>query len=448
MFYADISSICEALKQVIQDDDQNSVSISFIKKSDEASNQSLDTLHASFMYTQILKDILLTIDFEQVHFDEFITYCRERFVGNATELQNIDKIEMEYLRHSPIWWYTYQCFLYSMVNRALRAMDFEVILKTSFFIRDLHNHIVSLHKQEYDGCRQSEPLTVYRGQGLPLTDFEQMKKTQGGLLAFNNFLSTSRTRNVSLGFARRNINTLDFVGILFIMKIDLSHPPAPFANIRNIAHYEREEEILLSMHSIFRIGPMERIENNDRLWQVDLTLTSDHDPQLQPLTKTILKETDGATGWLRLGKLMIKVAQFDKAQKAFQIMLDRTIDEKEKGQIYHHLGMIKNNQGEYTEALSYYEKGIEIFEKTLPANHPDLATSYNNIGLLYNTRGEYSKALSYYEKALEIRLKTLPANHPDLATSYSRHRQCSITQVGRVFESTFMSHQKALEIRD
>ena len=73
------------------------------------------------------------------------------------------------------------------------------------------------------------------------------------------------------------------------------------------------------------------------------------------------------------------------------------------------------SMGEYLKALSYYEKALEIRQKTLPPNHPDLAISYNNIGSVYDKMGEYSKALSSYEKALEIRQKTLPPNHPDLA---------------------------------
>ena len=78
--YTDITSICEAVKEAAQDCDQNMVSISFVKTTDEISNQNLDQLDQSFMYTQILKEILLTIDFEQNHIDEFLTYCREQFV--------------------------------------------------------------------------------------------------------------------------------------------------------------------------------------------------------------------------------------------------------------------------------------------------------------------------------------------------------------------------------
>ena len=121
--------------------------------------------------------------------------------------------------------------------------------------------------------------------------------------------------------------------------------------------------------------------------------------------------------------------------------------------------------GEYSKALSYYDKAFDIYQKTLPANHPSywlhptttsawcmrtwestrkhcptttkplisrqktlpanhphLATSYNNIGYGVLNMGEYSKALSYYDKALDIRQKTLPTNHPDLATILQQHR--------------------------
>ena len=62
---------------------------------------------------------------------------------------------------------------------------------------------------------------MFRGQGLSETHFDQLQKTQGGLLSFNNFLSTSTERPVSLQFARGTI-TDDLVGVLFIMNIDPS----------------------------------------------------------------------------------------------------------------------------------------------------------------------------------------------------------------------------------
>ncbi|HWY35013.1 MAG TPA: hypothetical protein VNX68_10225, partial [Nitrosopumilaceae archaeon] len=229
--YTDITSICESLKQAAQECDRNSVSLSFVKTTDGASNQNLDQLDSSFMYTQILKEILLTINFEQQHINEFLTYCREQFVGNDAELKNVDKIEKDYRHHQPIWWYTSDCFLYSMVNRALRLMEVDLIIKMGFFVRDLHNHIVALHYEQYGEQKHSDSFTVYRGQGLSQTDFDQLKNTQGGLMSFNNFLSTSLDQAVSRAFAETNKDNPGLIGVLFQITINPSISSSPFANV-------------------------------------------------------------------------------------------------------------------------------------------------------------------------------------------------------------------------
>jgi hypothetical protein len=252
-----------------------------------------------------MKEIILTIDYEQEHFDQFIKYCRKQFVNNAKQLKNVDKIEKEYRQQQPIWWYTYNCFLYSMLNRALRTMEVDLIVKMGFFIRDLHNQITTLHSEQYGEHHHFQSFTVYRGQGLSHIDFDQLKKTQGGLLSFNQFLSTSEIRDVSLNFIQDIIATPGLVGVLFTMKIDPSASATPFANIRNVSYYRKEEETLWSMHSIFRIGQIASIDNNDRLCQVNLTLTSENDPQLHVLTQYKRKETSWDTkGWHRLSQLM------------------------------------------------------------------------------------------------------------------------------------------------
>jgi tetratricopeptide (TPR) repeat protein len=445
--FTDITSICEVLKKAVHKCDQNTISMSFVSTSDGAIGKNLNQLDQSFMYTQILKEILLTIDFEQKHFMEFITYCHEQFKGNPAELKNVDKLEKEYRGHTPIWWYTYHCFLYSMLNCALRTMEVDLIIKLGFFIRDLHEHITRLHSEQYPKDHHSDSFVVYRGQGLSETDFNQLMRTKGGLLSFNNFLSTSISREVSFAFAESNHYDPNLIGVLFQITISSSTACTTFANSLGVSYYEGEREILFSMHSIFRIGQIKQIDGNNRLWQVDLILTSDLDRQLHALTEHIRKETfPHMKGWYRLGQLLMKLGQFDKAQEVYEAMLAQTTDDREEASIYHQLGWIKNNQEEYADAIRFYEKSIEINEKTLPPNHPDLATSYGNIGSVYDNMGEYSKALSFHEKSIEIYEKTLPPNHPHLATSYSN--------IGRVYDNmgeyskAFSFQEKAFEIRE
>jgi tetratricopeptide (TPR) repeat protein len=115
------------------------------------------------------------------------------------------------------------------------------------------------------------------------------------------------------------------------------------------------------MHSVFRIGQMKQIEGNNRLWQVDLFLTSDNDPELSALTESMRKETfPHLKGWKRLGELLVKLGQFSKAQQVCEVSLDQASDEREEASIYHLLGLVKDKQGEYAEAIKFYEKSIKI----------------------------------------------------------------------------------------
>ena len=112
-------------------------------------------------------------------------------------------------------------------------------------------------------------------------------------------------------------------------------------------------------------------------------------------------------------------------------------DEIDKARRYNKIGRVFNNQiGDYDKALEYYFKALEIREKVLDKEHPDIATSYNNIGSVYDDKGDYDKALEYYFKALEIREKVLGKEHPDIATLYNN--------IGFVY-GTKGDYDKALE---
>ncbi|CAF1171859.1 unnamed protein product [Adineta ricciae] len=485
--FNDITQICESLDQAVRRCDQQSISFSFAS-TDETPNRNLDELDQSFMYTQILKEILLTIDFDQTHIHEFLTYCRQQYANNHSMLKNIGKFEREYHSHSPIWWYTSSCFLYSMLNRALRTLEIGTVIKMGFFIRDLHEQINNIYMQQVtDICAQS--FTVYRGQGLSKEEFEKLRQNRGGLMSFNSFLSTSRDQNVSLHFLDNIQTDLNSVKVLFQITIVSSLISTPFASLDNsISCYSSEREVLFSMNTVFRIGNIEQITNTHRLWAVELTLTSDNDPSLHALTGQMREDTSlGLKGWYRLGILLHKLGEFDKAEQLYLLLLGQTANDLENIHTYCELGVIKNAQGDYSQAICFYKKALEMTERTLPvtdpwftnlysniaqvyqkmgqysnaldfyqkillihqrlllSNDPALAKSHNNIGELHYQIGEHSQALLHYEKCLEIQHGTLPANHPALAITYNN--------IGSVYANmgeyskAFSSHEKALQIR-
>ena len=444
--FTDILSICAELAQTTTQYEQDSIPVSFASMNEGTSTANLNQLDQSFMYTQVLKEILLNIKFSKTSIKEFTTYCRGQFANNQKELDYINKFEHEYSKYTPIWWYTNECFLHSMLNRALRIMDIDIIIKMGFFVIDLHHQIEKLHKQQYRDPNKFQPFTVYRGQSLSMADFNQMMNTVGGLISFNNFISSSKKQNIALIFARRALTDPDSMGIVFIMKIDTAIYSTPFALVSGVSFYKAaEQEILFSMHTIFRIGKISQIEpNNNRLWEVELTITNDNDQQLNELTQRLRKDTQGAEGWHCLGQLLLKIGLFDRAKELYNFLLKQTSDKKEKAHIYHQLGWINDKLGNYTEAISFYKKGLAIDEKTLHINHPELATTYDNVGSVYNQLGDYTEALSFHQKALSIYRKTLPPDHSDLAAS--------LNNIGLVYfklneySKSESSHKEALEI--
>ncbi|CAF1166528.1 unnamed protein product [Adineta steineri] len=412
--FTDVTSICEALKQTAHQCEQNAISVTFA-----ASNKKLDQLNPSFMYTQILQEILLSIEFEDKHIKEFITYCRDVYDDDGHELKNVDEFNTTYKNKIPIWWYTWDTFLYRMLNCALRSMNADIIVRMGFFINDLHRDIQRLHSEQSGSPESGKTFTVYRGQGLSKEDFTEMTNSKGGLLSFNSFLSTSKNHDVSFYFAQQATTNPDLVGILFIISINPTDSTAPFASITDVSHFNKEDEVLFSMHTIFRIGDIQPIDGNNHLYKVNLTSTSDNDQDLRTLTDCIRKETSPYNeGWERLGLMLRKMGQFTKAQEVYEILVHQTTDESEKAHVYHQLGGIKDDQGEYQEALTYYEKSLAIYQKILPSDHLNFAHSYNNIGVTYKNMDDYPKALLSYEKALAIRQQSLLSNHPDLASSY------------------------------
>ncbi|CAF1301552.1 unnamed protein product [Rotaria sp. Silwood1] len=322
--YTQIEPICKALQIDQENCDRAMISISFNR---------IDPL---FMYTQLLKEALLEIeDDDAKSIKELVEYCRLQ--SDASE-KTLEKIEEEYRNHSPIWWYTGPYFIYSMLNCGLRQMNVDIILKMGFFIRHLHNHIKELHRKQQD--KVPTKFQVFRGQGLSMEDFEKMKKTERGLMSFNNFLSTSRNREISFNtYARAAAFNPNSVGVLFVMNIDrniCTNSSTPFAELSKVGFYkDQEEEILFSTHTIFRIDRIERIEDNhtDRLWQVNLTIVGNQDDDFNKLTARLREEFQIKTGWNRLGEILIRLGESAKAEQFYKILLDKLTSDADRAQI-------------------------------------------------------------------------------------------------------------------
>ncbi|CAF4007136.1 unnamed protein product, partial [Rotaria magnacalcarata] len=358
-------ALCNLLKLRTRQCENNFASTSVITSAN-VTNTSSDELDSSFMYSQILKEIILDVDYNSKAKQEFVKLCREKFCADKDELKVIDEFEKYYpypphskeldRDPSPIWWYTRDCFLYVMLNKALRTLDIEKIIKMGFFIRDIHRQIEEIHLE----LQLREPLKVYRGQGMVADEFEKLKNNKGGLLSFNNFLSTSMDRDTAKSFAYLAQSDPSVTAILFQMSID---PSGIFAVLgKDISFYD-EEEVLFSMHTVFRICEMKPIE--DGIWEVELKLTLNDDEQLKILSNEIRKEIGVGTGWDRLGTLLVKMGELNKAEDIYKTLfsLAQDGDWQMLAHLNNQLGYIMKQKGDLSAAIAFYQKTLEIQQK-------------------------------------------------------------------------------------
>ena len=187
--YTEIKSICDLLKKVNRELDHDTISISYVPKqmvAGDGEKQNLDQLDPSFMYTVLFKEIILEIDEDNSKaMRQLVDHCREK----GTVEHQLKYFESTYHQKSSIWWYTCEIFLYSMLNHALRCLEMETMVKLGFFIRNLHQQSLELHREQLNDFKGT--FVVYRGQGFNEKDFHHLNSNKGGLLSFNNFLSTS-----------------------------------------------------------------------------------------------------------------------------------------------------------------------------------------------------------------------------------------------------------------
>jgi len=132
-----IEPICDELRKDIRQSSNSLIPISIINSSSTNPNE----LNQSFMYTQLLKDILLKMEKDDKAKRKLVEYCRPKYKDSNPALKIIEEFHEKYPDPSPIWWYTRECFSYWMPNKALRIQDVDIIIKMGFFARDLHRKI-------------------------------------------------------------------------------------------------------------------------------------------------------------------------------------------------------------------------------------------------------------------------------------------------------------------
>lgn len=305
-----------------------------------------------------------------------------------------------------------------MLNKALRNWEGEVLILMFFFIADLYRQIERLHKEQIKTCHKSE-LIVYRGQRLLNSHFQQLARAVGGLMSFNSFLSTSIDREGPQTIAISTGDATDACGILMIISFSVNQKDVNFANIKDYSAFPEEEEILFSMHTVFRITAIQKIYPEKHIYEVHL-LCIDYQELLSCPTNSaqsqfhllmiepiiglshilFLTNQSHAIALLMRGEAAKKFTNLKHKRKFSVVQLSMRV-----------LMLINANEPISQQTLDTFIADVEEFLSThRSTSHP----FYVYIGMIYSQQQKYREAVKYLNRALELAQKTLPSHDPKI----------------------------------
>jgi CHAT domain-containing protein/Tfp pilus assembly protein PilF len=119
---------------------------------------------------------------------------------------------------------------------------------------------------------------------------------------------------------------------------------------------------------------------------------------------------------------LFRAGKYDEARPLGERVLqirEKTLgaDHLDVAQLVNDLGRLYYFMAEYARSEEYYQRALTIREKVLGADHPEVAGSLNNIALLYTDIGKYDNAELFYQRALNLLAKSRGAEHPDVAVT-------------------------------
>ncbi|CAF4706048.1 unnamed protein product, partial [Rotaria sp. Silwood2] len=289
------------------------------KSSNEKSCRDLSDEHTSFIWFQLLIEMLICMPDTDDAKTEMINECRLCYKNNNSELKKIESFEKTYCLENTIDWYTKDSFVYRLLNKALRTENIDIIFKFRFFIKYLHHNLISLH-EDFIRLLPSPKFTAFRGQHLSSIELKMLLNNIGGFISMNSFLSTTLVRNLALPFAGDGSSSPSFESVLFQIECDISKRNKPFGSTNT-----SESEVLFAIGTVFRIENIGKLEDNNKVWLINLVLEDNNENEryMKELIASNMTMINTYPTVESIAKVLSSMGECEKARKYFEMTLQK-----------------------------------------------------------------------------------------------------------------------------
>lgn len=144
------------------------------------SGKSSMDIGGKFAFSQLLIDCILRLKPNEKDIVELIERCKQNYVKNTVELNNIEQFQQNYSPENILKIYTQESFFYKTLNTALRNQNIHLI----FLFRKFIVNIRRLLKK----YQSKDPVRVYRGQMMSSDELAALRQSIDHLIGFSEFI--------------------------------------------------------------------------------------------------------------------------------------------------------------------------------------------------------------------------------------------------------------------
>ena len=141
--------------------------------------------------------------------------------------------------------------------------------------------------------------------------------------------------------------------------------------------------------------------------------------------------TDLAANYANLGVLRMTVGDYDGALAAYEharSLAARSGSYEDQVLASHNLGELLFLEGKYGQARLAYEEALRVEESKLPDLTALRASTLDSLARLLAQSGDYTAALSWSDRTLELRERTLGSDHPHYADSLNARARMELAR--------------------
>lgn len=355
-----------------------------------------------FVLHSILFSILRKMTPDEYAKEHLISTCEHYYCNSKHDLKMIEQFRMNFKAEDAIKWYTSNCFLFRLLNKALRTEDVDLLFAFRFYINILCNAL----ENEKRKLPSNTTLTVYRGQKMLKAEFDLLRQRIGSFIATNGFVSTSLDADVALMFAGHGSPCPESLCIvLFEIQVDTSVESIVFAVIEGDSNFIDEKELLFSVNAVFIIKSID-FDDQFQIWKVIMSASDDGARYVNQFLEAVTTAEDWIfyTPLIFYGHLLwYDFCQIDKGETYFRRLVETLpVDHPDRPIAYYELSSIFHKKKDWSQALQNLILAQDLLYAMKKGESLLMALVWHAIGENYKSQGDLNASLDYLQRALSL----------------------------------------------